>query len=235
MVRAGSTLQYNLAKSILGVAGKYTDIGFVDSKECMLNKVEEIKTQCVLIGKAHSFYSTSEDSDNVLTKRLYIYRDLRDVAASLRKKLNLNEIELIDTLDEAVKQYNSLKEKEGVLFQKYESLFFDMNSGIYEIASFLECSINDSNVDIIFDENKIDSVEKDMKKVKSSFSNKIKIMLHNIGFKRFQVFDDNLIHHNHISKTKGKNGSWRGVLEPSEIEVIESRYAVYMRENGYVT
>lgn len=233
MVRSGSTLQYNLVKCILNASNDCIDIGFVDGLPELIEKIEFNKGK-VLIGKAHSFYDVDDRLSVDGIKRFYIFRDLRDVAASLRKKLNLDKDQLFEALDEAVNQYYIFKNQNDTLVQKYENLFLDMKKGISEISEFLGIDLIESDVFNIQEMNEVKSVEEEIRKVNQKPMNIVRIFLHDIGLKRFQVYNDNLIHHNHISNTKGNNGDWREVLSKDEVKNIIVRYSAYLTENEYI-
>lgn len=238
MVRSGSTLQFNLLKSILKNEKNYIDAGFIDDETSFQEFIDTVEDGAVVIVKAHTLYpAPCKDSSGIdlEIKRLYIFRDIRDVAASLRKKLSLDEKELFRTLDNAIKQYNAFKNIDtSKLIQKYESLYSNIPLGIDQIANFVEVTLSPEEKKLVFEENKIESVESDMKKVNRGIFNKIIILLHKVGFKRHQLYNENLIHYNHISETKGQNGDWESVLTKNEIKTISDRYKTYQAGNSYV-
>ena len=234
MVRSGSTLQYNLALGVLRSQEGVIELGFVDSGSELESKLTSSLNSSKTIVKAHTYYNVSKDC-NLDVRRLYIYRDIRDVAASLVKKLDLNNQELYMALDDAIDQYNIFREERGILFQKYEELFSDMDRGVRELSNYLGIELSDKDIETIVLDNSIDNVENNMTTIKKSFINRMKIKLHDFGFKRFQVYNDNLIHHNHISSTKGASGTWNGILSKETILEVEKRYFSYLRENEYVS
>ena len=113
MIRSGSTLQYNIARNII----EKQKIGSVEGyfQEMQFSKLEDRLTDwendtAYHLIKAHDlpvniFKKLPSDS----IKILYIYRDIRDVAASAKDKLKLTGKELLQSLDKALVTYERTK------------------------------------------------------------------------------------------------------------------------------
>jgi len=82
---------------------------------------------------------------NGYVKICYIYRDLRDVAASLKKKEKVNGKALITSLDAAIAVYNKIKDIPNVLIQ-YENIVIDIAQAIKEVVLFLGLKASKSTI-----------------------------------------------------------------------------------------
>jgi hypothetical protein len=130
MARGGSTLLYNVARTLVECAAAGSGHGFVTSAEthgCYCSPEQlavwaasdawhVVKTHEVLRGCADYIKGDR-------TRVLYIYWDLRDVAVSMKRAFYIDGEKLLSTMGKAVRFYGMLSElrdanPEAVLWQR---------------------------------------------------------------------------------------------------------------------
>ncbi len=215
MARSGSTLQYNICRSLVEKLDIGKGEGFFEGNQ-LFNFQEQFleggKDELFHVIKIHELYPKAvEMSLNGYVKICYIYRDLRDVAASLKKKEKVNAKALITSLDAAIAVYNKIKDIPNVLIQ-YENIVIDIAQAIREVVLFLGLEASKSTIEWV---NKKCSRET-AKKVRLSWAVGRQNTQFNASLK--PLYDSKtLLHHNHISKNFGSIGVWRVDLEQEEI------------------
>ncbi|MEG4034983.1 FkbM family methyltransferase, partial [Microcoleus sp. S36b_A4] len=234
MARSGSTLQYNICRSLVEKLDIGKGEGFFEGNQ-LFNLQEQFlewgKDDLFHVIKIHDFYPKAvEMSLKGCVKICYIYRDIRDVAASLKKKDKVKGKALITSLDAAIEVYYKLKNVPNILIHKYESIVIDIAKAIREVVLFLGIKSSEDTIEWV---NKECSVENAKKVILSLTAGGIQNTQLNAS--RQQLYDSKtLLHHNHISKNSGAIGVWRFDLEQEEINWITERYKSWLVEVKYL-
>ena len=133
----GSTLQYNIVRSIIEKTKLGEAHGYFDNQEYILPDnlfIKWLNDKYYHVIKMHDIHpKTIEYKNNPNMKICYIYRDIRDVAASAKNIWGSEGERLYSSLDKAINIYYVLKTFPNVIFQKYEEVIFDLSKSIKEI------------------------------------------------------------------------------------------------------
>jgi hypothetical protein len=227
MLRSGSTLQYNLAADILSLRKPLNRCGFHGGlgdgvKQSWLASLRDSDDWHVV--KTHEapldawFYD-----DRVFPA--FSWRDLRDIAASIRKKWNKPFDEIVADLAGMVEVEKKTLALPRVLVQPYQRLFSQLPEAVDELAGFLEVELSAADAAAIVDRNSVSSARTHMQK--GSFSHLLrKITGHS-------TYDSKtLLHADHISKSGGRDGDWRNVFCEQEIRQLNTRFAAWLETHG---
>lgn len=250
MRRSGSTLQYNLARSILETQKSGVEVlGYVNGND-LQDRVVDLESNAgkTYLLKSHDVVQCrSLASCNVLL--LYTFRDFRDVYVSGKIKLGWTRENLEELALELNSSFVAANSCERILIQKYEDLFANKVIGTRKIASFLDAMLSEKEVLEIANENetKISNsiVRQSYLKVRglarnlASTSNAVSILfeplrkLNQLFFQRFGIDPKTQIHLDHISRNKGCPGAWKDELSARELDEINSKYAELLKSMGY--
>gem|GEM_PF-515223 len=166
---------------------------------------------------------------NGYVKNCYIYRDIRDVAASLKKKEKVNGKALITSLDAAIEVYHKIKDIPNVFIQRYENIVIDIAQAIREVVLFLGLKASESTIEWVNKECSVETAKKIILSLAVGSQNT------QVNASRKPLYDSKtLLHHNHISKNSGAIGVWRVDLEQEEINWITERYKSWLVEVKYL-
>ena len=260
MKRAGSTLQYNLVLSLINKtgAGKAERVIAAAEFDSMSEQFEEWgRDESLHVIKSHELLPHTEEMLAKGTLRVcYIYRDIRDVAGSVRNKFGREGAELMRILDEAVELYYEIAKMNNVLIQRYENVIDNLPGAAREIAEYLGIEAND---DLIAEVARDNSVEKSKEAAQATSRNlyvkvkscalrmgkalRVKNLMHKLGMSKARlarikmsmapVDSRTLFHAGHISKHKGSAGSWRREMTKDEIEEIGTRFKKWLQDTNY--
>ena len=258
MIRAGSTLQYNLARSLVERSGVGRGEGFLLGREDGFARAlaEWAQDSAHHVLKMHHIHAAVVGHVTAGRGRIcYVYRDIRDVAVSAKRKWTYDEDRLLEALDHAVKVYYQLRAVEPVLWQRYEDLMRDLGPATAALAAFLGIDLPASEIEQIARECSIEAVETVadrytaadhvvhfLNRCHARLPQRAKAILHRTGvwwlLKRGgvlrPVYDPRtLLHPDHISPSKGAIGIWRTALSAEEIRLLSTRYAAWIRDAAY--
>ena len=228
--RSGSTLQFNLARKALERAGlNVLNLGYLPKDAIESSNLATTAGFNAVIVKTH-------DSDSRLPKGSFILaclRDIRDIYVSHRLKWNLTIDDIPMIMAEYESSVQNLRERDNVLLQTYENLFFQQDACLNEIADFL-------NIELMNDE--IIEPQPSLLNRCSSFlfllgirfyswrrKTKIPITKLEVKIKSYLYFlflklstdKSTQMHPNHISKNKGQPGAWKTFLSEKELQVFK--------------
>lgn len=228
--RSGSTLQFNLARKALERAGlNVLNLGYLPKDAIESSNLATTAGFNAVIVKTH-------DSDSRLPKGSFILaclRDIRDIYVSHRLKWNLTIDDIPMIMAEYETSLQNLRERDNVLLQTYENLFFQQDACLNEIADFL-------NIELMNDE--IIEPQPSLLNRCSSFlfllgirfyswrrKTKIPITKLEVKIKSYLYFlflklstdKSTQMHPNHISKNKGQPGAWKTFLSEKELQVFK--------------
>ena len=164
------------------------------------------ETECkeVNLIKTH-FNDHGEWADIIITTR----RDIRDVISAF-KQFNPTYENKTEQWTKAFLDWHARWVNKTDYEVIYEIFINNREKIINEIATILDVE----NYDIEDVNNKLDSLHNN-RKIDGKFDK------------------ETLIHRNHISKTKGKIGSYKEILSDAEINVIESISNEWLKKYGY--
>ena len=233
MPRSGSTLQYNICRGIVEKLDMGKGEGFFYENQLLplLDKfLEWGQDDRFHIIKIHAFHpKTVEMTLTGWVKICYIYRDIRDVAVSIKNKDKVDRKVLIDNLDAAIETDYKLKQVPNILIQKYEDVVIDVYKAIAEVDLFLGLKANEDVIKWVVQECSVENTKKVMLDLAVSSQNSQLNPSLQAGYD-----PKTLLHHKHISRNSGTIGVWRVELEQEEINLITERYKSWLIEAQYL-
>jgi hypothetical protein len=254
MNRAGSTLQYNLARSLVEKCGLGQGEGFI-----LHEQMEEYRPILQVwandsrwhVMKAHDL---PPDAAALTTAGrmyvCYIYRDIRGVAASYKRVWQVEGDKLLAELDQAVAAYYEVNNLPQLLLcQRYEAVLADLPGATRQVASFMGISPADELIEAIA----LECSAQAMQKVLQRLDWKLRLQRY-LGFyrrvlrrlrmarpkppaiagRKQRIDQRTLLHPNHISGDGGAADSWRDSLSADEKALLTERYRVWLEEAGYL-
>lgn len=240
MPRSGSTLQYNLARTLVEKMGVGEGHGYFDQPtELGSRLLEWSNDDGYHVAKTHAVHPeiivmTASGSACIT----YIYRDIRDVAVSLKRAFKVRREEaLLRTLDTAITSHYSIKSIKGeVLWQKYEHTVANVPDAVWTQAKFLGLEPTESIVSEVADECSIENSRRVAESISRDGGLKTKLLpwLHRVRIRHYAYDRERtLLHHNHISSTSGSTNIWRKELKRHEANLLTERYKEWLQEEGY--
>ena len=240
MPRSGSTLQYNIARLLvtklqIGFAeGFISEKGWKRSKS-KLPEWESAKAYRVI--KSHNIPPEWVETTSMNRCYLYIYRDLRDVAVSMKNKFGHKGSKLILALDVAIDGYEKISKtskKNNVFWQKYEDVVRDIPKAIVEQSSFLKLKLDPLVKQEIVQECSLSHINKITQKLQGNYRTILYSFLRKLHITIYSFDKESLYHPDHISKNNGAIGAWKSELSKGEIDIIESKYNSWLRTHSYL-
>jgi len=260
MIRSGSTLQYNINRSLVELLqvgtgeGYITPDRFADLQEQLVEWAEDSSVHVI---KTHDVpWGIIDMAASDAVRVCYIYRDLRDVAASVKSKWRRQGEALFATLDKAIATYWEVQAIPVVLCQKYEDIISDVPVAVRALASFLGLRPTEGIIASVAKECSLESATKTARSIRLNPFLRVKSMLLRVGRKMqakrilcaigikesvlrrirdSMYYQDKiaLLHPDHISENAGAIGKWRKELSDREIDTITGRYRSWFLEAGY--
>src|SRR3972149_3606276 len=251
MIRSGSTLQYNISRNLVellqvGVGeGYFAPDSLADFQEQFVRwgqdpSLHVIKTHSVPRGIINMVASGA-------VRVCYIYRDLRDVAASAKSKWGYQGNALFADLDKATATYWEVQALPAVLSQRYEAVVRDIPVGVRAIAGFLGLRPAEGIIASVAKECALESATRTARSIRLNPFLRLKSILLRVGVKMrakrilrtigmqesmlrrirdsmYYYDKSTLLHPDHISETAGAIGKWRTELSDREIDTLLARY-----------
>ena len=258
MFRAGSTLQYNLVCSLVEKMGVGERKGYL-SYEQLSERKEEIaqwsESPSLIAFKSHAILPNATELVEANWMRIcYIYRDIRDVAVSMKRTFKVEGDRLWKLLDKSTAAYFKLKEIDGVIWQKYEEAIADLPVTVKTLALGLDLNPSESLVAEIAAEWSLENARKAIAKLESGIkennqldnllraeepvaNNKESEQPSSKGELEWQsnIYDPNTqLHIGHISNSGGAVGLWQSSLSAAEIDIATERYSAWLADAGYL-
>lgn len=255
MPRAGSTLQYNVARRLVEKTGAGRGEAFVTADENHPKRIETGRlTEWATddrwhVAKTHEVFDALPQLLATGRARvLYIYRDLRDVAVSIERAFGASGDELMRRVGEGVEWYERLDALRAAhptafLWQRYEDVYDDLPSAVRATAGFLDLTTPDAILDAVHAECRIETAESATRDARRELA-RVVVGLRKESPARADAFaaqvrhagwavQDSLLHHHHISSRHGAPGGWREVLPEGEAALITERFRDWLRARGY--
>lgn len=246
-MRSGSTMQYNQVCELVEETGYGKREGhFTDSD--LKNRQEDLASWAhdptLHVIKSHCLSPQLIDLANEGKARvIYIYRDLRDVAASSKQKFKYRNERLIRHLDSLVEIYYLARSINGTFTQQYEKSIMNSHAAIQEQARFLGIEANDNIIKDIEEKCSLESAKAKMARLNNTLAGRVKRFFDKLPiripklthFLSDRVYDERTQYHaDHISCSEGRPGAWSSILSENESRIIASRYQSWLKETGYL-
>lgn len=231
MLRSGSTLQYNVAASILEAVGPVTRGGFIGAfaKPEVRARLDALKAaDGWTIIKTHEAPLERAFYDKRV-RVLFSYRDVRDIAASIKKKWGYPFEQILSDIDAMIEIERGFASIPNVLVQSYDTLYDDLKLATRQIADFLDVALDGEICARIATENSVESFQK---RIASRSSNPIVRVLGRVAG-RFRIDPRTQMHNDHISASGGRNGDWLNKFDVAERDEMERRFGAWLAQRGY--
>jgi len=255
MPRAGSTLQYNIARCLVEKGGLGQAEAFITADKDHAKRIEKARLTGWAtddpwhVAKTHEvFDALPELLDGGRTRVLYVYRDLRDVAVSIKRAFAATGDELMRRVVEGVEWYERLDALRSshptcFLWVRYEDMYADLPSAIQATADFLHLNASDAVLGAVHAECRIETAENMTRAAKRELARVI-TGLRKQSPERANAFaaqvrhagwavQESLLHHHHISSRHGEPGGWRELLPEDEAGLIAERFREWLVAGGY--
>ena len=255
MPRAGSTLQYNVARCLVEKTGTGEAHAFITADEENPRRIKVGRLHEWAADDAWRVVKTHEALDAapelLATGRLrvlYVYRDLRDVAVSIKRAFAATGDDLMDQLELGVEWYDRLdalrsEHRECFLWQRYEDVYGDLPAAIHDAAMFLGLDPGSATLEAVHAECRLESAEKITQAARRELARALTALRKESPARAdafaAQVRDagwavqESLLHHHHISAGRGVPDGWRDKLPEDEAARITERFLPWLVDRGY--
>ena len=254
MNRSGSTLQYNLVRGLLEKSGRGRGEGFI-----LPEQLPHYTAQFQVWGEDSAFHVIkshtlpSESTAMIATNNLYIcyiFRDIRQVAASYKRIWQTEGDNLLAELDVAIANYWAVQSLPGnVLTQRYEQVTTNLPAAALELATFLALDPSPKLLAQVVQECSAEN----MQKVSGRLARRLQFqtwlrrttrrVLRRLGLRglwlrmkpevdpagKRGIESQTLLHPGHIS---GRDTPTP--LTPAELTLITTRYADWLHKTNYL-
>lgn len=227
MIRSGSTLQFQLASSMVEQTGLGRRMRYVPEAEFDAVLKDNPDNCGLKVFKAHICTAPMADlchSGNAVV--LYCYRDIRDVAVSALRKFSMSFESLVEArwLDQAIADFNAWTAMPRVLVSRYEEMVRSVGVESSRISTFLGTGFGAGEALAIGEQFSIPAQQERINTLRQRHPGTIAAS--------DIVFDDKeLLHHNHIHR--GEIGAWRNELLPHQQGFLTDRYRSWLLSTGY--
>jgi hypothetical protein len=239
MIRSGSTLQYNMARGLVERTLSGAGEGFYTSKEIGVQRqkmADWAADKSSHVVKTHELHPLLREMElEKSASFLYIYRDIRDVAVSVKHKFGHKGDELIKAIDKALKTFEEMSAVKTVLWQRYESVIGNVPAAVMELAKFIGVPAGGEVIEDVSQECSLESAVQVSGVFAKSMSGRVGRILRRLRPSLGAYDKRTLLHADHISKNLGGIGVWRKELSAQEKEMIISRYGLWLEKRGYLS
>lgn len=227
MMRSGSTLQYQIAKTLVEGAGRGVGVGSCEPGRFreLLDRYDD--PEPVYVVKCHRYVPTARARlRRGEARALYIYRDLRDVVVSMMHKENRTFRQLADAgfVRQLLEDDAIWSTQPNTLVSVYEEVSADLRSEVERIARFLDIDAGEAELDRIAEEH---SLARQKRRLERFDFGKAGVAEGQTNL----VDPSTLLHHNHLRS--GESGQWADELEAAEVAEIERVAGGWLLEHGY--
>lgn len=221
MRRGGSTLQTQLTSAILGDAPM-----LLSSAETIDDQLARYDGPFPVILKFHEFLpQTVPLQESGVGKILYVYRDPRDAAASLRRKYNMSDLALMHGAYKGlILEYQRWTAIPGIYVARYESMIADLEREVRSIAAYLDVDLSDERVRELVEKY---SIDKQKESIEETFEDGQSIT----GSGGNQFSSKTLLHKNHI-QSRGP-GEFVEIFPQRTRAALEWIGASWLRSHDY--
>ena len=237
MIRSGSTLQYNLARCLVEATESGRGEGFIDDPR----RDPRLRAWCWdkawHVVKMHTVTNWMlEPQTRPNLRFFYSHRNLRDVTASAKRKFALPSAEIWRTLDEAILLHTHLENLPEARTHRYDKLIGDAAACLADMAACLGLSISSAQTLEILSACSLKKSEETIStcpEERSAEAMSVDQWSKHAGDGDAIYEDRTLLHHNHISASQGRDGTWQRDLTANELLTIDRRYGDWQTRQGY--
>ena len=254
MERAGSTYQYNLTRllieaSQLGEVHSYTGPNTTTwPLEDMRKWAADERTHLVKLHAVHEIIPEAIDTGTL--RLVYIYRDLRDVAASLKRVRGLSGDKLVKRIHTVAEIYTILSElreraPQYFVWHRYKDVRSAPEAALADIVNLLNVSPDQETIRTIVEACSVDAAKARCDVARGMMRAQFDALRQQDPKQAAQFLDavqrgalvpqDNvyLLPYNHVSESKGSPGGWKKALTAEEAAAITSAHHDWFVETGY--
>jgi hypothetical protein len=233
MIRSGSTLQYNLVRNLVEASGSGRGEGFVSDP----NRDDRLKrwswNSTLHVAKMHEIADWMLEEQARKTIRFFFsHRDLRDVAASAKRKFGWSGAQIWQAIDTAIGLQQHLQDLPEAQIQRYAQLAADPSTTLATIAECLGLPLSNPTRARIISACSLSSAQKVQAAIRDIMSAR---GVSTSPDNKASIFDQTtLLHHNHISSSNGEDGAWQHDLTTEDLHTLNARYQQWQQIEGYV-
>ena len=226
MIRAASTLQYQLASSIVELRDAGERVTWHEPDDLSALLPFYTAKDGYFVFKTHNLtHPIRELFQKSMALGIYIYRDIRDVVVSLMRKNKRSFEEVFPaTVISALDQFTQWTSQPQVMSSRYENVLGSIASEVQRIADHLKLSVSIEEVKHLANEH---SLECQKRRIQRSQANPDKLA--GAGTNTYDA--RSLLHLNHI--TSGNVGEWKEALMQDQVGMIESVAGEWLEKQGY--
>ena len=235
MPKAGSTLQFNLCKELLGEHLE-EDHGWVTGAQW----AQGFRPPTAGAGgghvvlKCHRLPRWAHDEPDPDRRVVSTFRDLRDVAASAKEfEPHKGFDEILETLELTVTELGAMDGLDRCLIQRYETMVSDLPSTVIDLAEHLDIDVDPAEAAEIAGRWDVESTKERTATVQPAAAPKRRWWQRRRDDPAAQWDADTLLWPTHISSSEGRPGRYQGVLSAEEVATIEDRYGSWLHAHGY--
>lgn len=157
-------------------------------------------------------------------KVVYVYRDIRDVVASISRKYQIPVFSFIHGgVDPILKEFYDWTSTPGVYVTRYETMLMDLPAEVMRLAGYIGVPLDQADAVRIASEY---GLEKQSARIHKAFPDS-----QSAGAESSNAFDPaSLLHWNHIQSS---GASFISVMRPIEVAALEWVARTWMVETGY--
>ncbi len=232
MIRSGSTLQYNLVRGLVEATGSGRGLGFIGNPDRDDRLCRWSQTSTWHVVKMHGLADWMlEEQARKSIRFFFSHRDLRDVAASAKRKFGWPSPQIWQAIDAAIGLQQRLEDIPEAEIHRYAELSADPSKSLASIAEFLGLPLGDRSKSRILSACSLNSAQEVQAAIRDIMSAKgVSISEDN----KASIFDQTtLLHHNHISPSGGKDDAWHHDLTTDDLRTIDGRYRQWQQNEGY--
>ena len=221
MRRGGSTLQAQLVSAILGGALA------APASPATVRKLMDAPGRCreIHVCKCHEYvHELREAIGRGEAKVFYVYRDIRDVVASISRKYNIPVFSFIHGgVDPILREYYDWTSTPGAYVARYEEMLADLPGEVMRLAGYIGVRLDKADAARIAGEY---GLEKQRARIRHAFQDG-----QPAGDGSSNSFDPaSLLHWNHI---QSNGAGFDSVMRPIEVAALEWVTRTWMIETGY--
>ncbi len=234
MIRSGSTLQYNLVRNLVEATNSGKGMGFIVDPLLDHRLRGWSQDHGWHVVKMHGLaHWMLEEQARQSIRFFFSHRDLRDVAASAKRKFGWPSHEIWRNVDAAIDVQRCLQTIPEAQIHRYADLVADPAKPLAAIAESLGLTLSDAVKSNIVSACCLDTAQQVQEAIRHTMSAK------GMSLSKADnavIYDQTtLLHHNHISSSNGRDDSWQDDLTENDLQVINQRYGHWLQNEGYAS